>query len=43
METKKVLIIGYSIVRRFHQFLKNDGDVRFCEDMGLAKSSLNLF
>ena len=38
METKQVLIIGHSIIRRFHQFLKDDEDVRFCKDMGFAKT-----
>ena len=38
METRQVLIIGHSIVRRFHQFLKDDEDVRFCKDMGFAKT-----
>ena len=33
-----ILIIVYSIVCRFHQFLKDDEDVRFCEDMGLGEA-----
>ena len=38
MKPDKLLIIGHSIVRRFHQFLKDDKNVSFCEDMGLAKT-----
>lgn len=38
METKTILIIVYSIVCRFHQFLQDDEDVRFCEDMGLGEA-----
>lgn len=35
MEPNKVLILGHSIVRRFQQFLVNNVDVRYCEDLGL--------
>lgn len=38
METKQVLIIGHSIIRRFHQFLKDYEDVRFSKDMGFAET-----
>lgn len=38
MKPDNLLIIGHSIVRRFHQFIKDDKNVSFCEDMGLAKT-----
>ena len=43
MEPTKVLVIGHSIVRRFHEFLINDEDIRLPVNMGLSATHIVYF
>lgn len=40
MNSTKVLILGHSIVRRFHHFLIDDEDLRYVEDLGINSHAI---